>query len=111
MPKVKCTLPNAANEINGVKFVSHASGGMVSEEISEEQAANFAAIPGYALFDAKAASNSGAPALTEEDVAKLRARAEELKVPNAKQLGVKRLQDEVAAAEKAAAEAAAGAQK
>jgi nucleoid-associated protein YgaU len=47
MPKVICTLPNAAAEINGVKF-SLVEGGMLSDEVSAEQAESFLAIPGYA---------------------------------------------------------------
>lgn len=102
MPKVKCNLPNASENISGVKFVSHASGGMVSEEISEEQAATFASINGYEIFDAKAASNTPTD-LNEDQIADLRERAVTLGVPNAKQLGVKRLLEGVAEAEKAAA--------
>lgn len=46
MPKVICTLPNAAAEINGVKFTP-AEGGMLSDEVSAEQAESFLSIPGY----------------------------------------------------------------
>ena len=46
MPKVICTLPNAATEISGVKFTP-ADGGMLSEELSADRAAGFLAIPGY----------------------------------------------------------------
>lgn len=46
MPKVICTLPNASAEINGVKF-SPAEGGMLSDEVSAEQAEAFLSIPGY----------------------------------------------------------------
>lgn len=44
--KVICTLPNAADRINGVAF-SPGDGGMVSEDISQEQGNRFLAIPGY----------------------------------------------------------------
>lgn len=54
MAKVKCNLPNASGLISGVKFVSHAAGGMVSEELTDERAAEFCEIPGYELFDPKA---------------------------------------------------------
>ena len=47
MPKVICTLPNAAHEINGVKFTP-ADGGVLSEELTPEQAEQFLSIPGYA---------------------------------------------------------------
>jgi len=48
MPKVICTLPNAGEFVNGVRFITHAEG-MVSEDISEEQARRFASISGYKL--------------------------------------------------------------
>lgn len=44
--KILCKLPNAATEINGVKFVAHELG-MISEEIKEEVAAAFLKIEGY----------------------------------------------------------------
>lgn len=56
MAKVICTLPNASNLINGVKFVEHELG-MISEEIEDEVAGAFAAIKGYVL-----ANTSGKPA-------------------------------------------------
>ena len=46
MAKVICTLPNASELINGVKFVSHKLG-MISEEIEDEIAEGFLAIEGY----------------------------------------------------------------
>lgn len=51
MPKVICTLENASSEISGVKFTPHPDGGAVSEEISDDQAAAFVAITGYALVE------------------------------------------------------------
>lgn len=53
MPKVICTLPNAAELINGVKFTSD-RGQMISEEVPDEVAAAFAKIPGYTVAGAKA---------------------------------------------------------
>lgn len=50
MAKVLCILPGASSVINGVRFVSHALG-MVSEEISDEVAAGFAEIGGFALHE------------------------------------------------------------
>lgn len=71
MPKVLCTLPNASEEISGVKFVSH-SKGMLSEEISDEAAAVFASIPGYEIVgEAKKAATPSA-----EDAAKAAAKSE-----------------------------------
>lgn len=65
MPKVICTLRNASNEINGVKFEEH-EGRLLSEEISEDMAAKFAAIPGYELMveeeKPKATAKAAAPA-------------------------------------------------
>lgn len=52
MAKVICTLKTASELINGVKFVTHRDG-MISEEISDDVAANFASIPGYVLADAE----------------------------------------------------------
>ena len=52
MAKVLCTLPNASNLINGVRFAS-VPDGMLSEEISDDVAANFASIPGYVLTNKK----------------------------------------------------------
>ena len=49
MARVICNLPNAAEEISGVRFVA-SEGGMVSEDISDAQAAYFASIPGYVLI-------------------------------------------------------------
>lgn len=49
MAKVICTLENASDEINGVKFEAVEGVGMVSAEISDELAAEFASIPGYEI--------------------------------------------------------------
>jgi hypothetical protein len=75
MPKVICTLENAADEISGVKFTDLEEGAKISEEISEDVAASFLAIDGYKLHGAavltsepaaapKAAAKSGARAKT-----------------------------------------------
>jgi len=48
--RVICTLPNASTDINGKTFAS-VEGGMVSEEMSDEEARAFLAVPGYALYD------------------------------------------------------------
>lgn len=48
MPRVVCTLPNASHLINGVRFASLGEdGGMLSEELSDADAAAFLNIPGY----------------------------------------------------------------
>lgn len=51
MPRVICDLPNASDEISGIKFHPLDDGGMISDEISQEQAARFASITGYAIDD------------------------------------------------------------
>lgn len=61
MPQVICTLENASNEINGVKF-ELTEGGMLSEEIADETAQYFCQIPGYALKDDGAAVRAAAEA-------------------------------------------------
>lgn len=55
MPRVLCELPNASTEINGVAFAA-VEGGMLSIELSEEAAANFASINGYRLYEAPVAA-------------------------------------------------------
>lgn len=52
--KVLCTLPNASENINGVKF-SSTDDGMLSEDVSEEVAKRFSAIEGYSIVDTKSA--------------------------------------------------------
>ncbi len=49
MPRVICDLPNASDEISGVKFHKLDDGRRISDEIDEEQANLFASIPGYEL--------------------------------------------------------------
>lgn len=80
MPKVICTLPNAAEEISGVKFAPGAAG-HISEEISEEQAAVFLSIPGYAEHqddpeeEARLKAEAAAAAQREADAAAAKAAA------------------------------------
>ena len=100
MPKILCTLPNASDEINGVKFVAHANG-MVSEDVSDDVAAEFTAIPGYV-----AVGNAPAPdGAADADKAALLARAEAIGFKVKANWSAERLTSEVEAAEKAAAEA------
>lgn len=134
MAQVICTSPNASEEISGVKFSRREAGGMISEEISDEQAAFFVSIPGYKLAtiskapastqtsgdgaqtaeekaaaEAKAAeeAQAAAEAAAAERVALVaRAAAVELKVKA--NWSLDRLRSEVEAAEKAKADAAAG---
>ena len=106
MAQVICTLPNASELINGVAFKA-VDGGMLSEEISTDQAAAFCGIGGYSLFEPKAAAvdmDGEAEALAE-----LRARATALGIDVDARWAAKRLNAEIAKAEElAAAKAAAG---
>ncbi|TXH43132.1 MAG: hypothetical protein E6Q97_34585 [Desulfurellales bacterium] len=56
MPKkVICNLPNASEEINGIKFV-HTEEGVISADVLEDAVAKqFDGIPGYTLVDAEPA--------------------------------------------------------
>lgn len=47
MPKIICTLPNASDEISGVKFSRLNGDQLISEDISADQAELFLSIPGY----------------------------------------------------------------
>jgi hypothetical protein len=67
--RVLCALPNASEEISGVRFTPTDDGLMRSEEISEEVAAVFLSIPGY-LPDPL----SGAPADPDPGAARPRKR-------------------------------------
>jgi hypothetical protein len=54
MARVICTLPNCSTRISGTAFTVD-RGQAISEEISDEEAARFASIPGYKLVKAKGA--------------------------------------------------------
>ena len=103
MPKVLCTLPNASEDIGGIKFEKHANG-MLSEDVSDEQAARLASIPGYELV-----GSPSKPAPTDADSyaekTALLARAEAVKLTVKGNWGLERLKTEVEAAEKEDAEA------
>lgn len=106
MPKVLCTLPNASEEINGVKFVTHAKG-MLSEEIDDEQAAHFTSIPGYELVGSAPAASTSADDQVDpakEEKAELAAKLAALGVTVKSNWGVDRLKAEIEKAEKAASE-------
>ena len=79
MAKVLCTLPNASEEISGIKF-KQVDGGMLSEDISDEDAANFVSINGYELVGEKkeaTAANTKQPQKTKEEKAAEKAAAAE----------------------------------
>jgi hypothetical protein len=108
VPKVICKLPNASEEISGVRFAPHPDGaehGMVSEDISQEQADFFVSIPGYELVGGSAQK---APA-DDTELDELRAKAETLGIKVKGNWKADRLKSEIKAAEdeKAAQEAAA----
>lgn len=92
MAKVICTLPNASAEISGVQFVEHDEG-MISEDISDDLAAEFASITGYKL----AAGQQKPVKTAEEDpaLAELRAKAESLGIKVDSRWKVERLAAEI----------------
>lgn len=130
MQRVICTRPNASNLINGVVFEPHENG-VISVEISEEQAQNFLRVPGYYLADVAAKDKKPEqpkapvdPVETEkplapdadgdgdvdgDDLDLLRQQAEELGIKVDKRWKHERLIAEISKAE-AAAEAAASAE-
>lgn len=123
MAKVLCTLPNASEEISGVKFATHDKG-MLSEDISDEQAAEFAAIKGYELVgaapkktdaevqaekEAEAAAKAAEKAAKDAEKADLVNRAEAVSLTVKGNWSIERLRTEVEAAEKAKADAEAAA--
>lgn len=107
MPKVLCTLENASQEISGVKF-EQTEDGMLSEDVSDETAAYFCQINGYALKDDGAAAARDAAAAEADDLAALTARAAELGIEVKSTRKAARLTAEIKRAEeaKAAADAA-----
>lgn len=101
--KVLCKLPNASGEINGVKFSDHPAG-KISDDLSDDAAAQFLSIPGYEACDDRPPSVPDWEAkLSDEEraeLARLRDRGVALKIVNAQKMGAPRLRDEIAAAEK-----------
>jgi hypothetical protein len=47
--RVLCTLPNCSDQINGHRF-SPVPGGMVSDDLPDDEARAFCTIPGYAPY-------------------------------------------------------------
>lgn len=66
MARVLCTRPNASDEISGVQFEQHEDG-MLSVDISDDQAAAFTEIPGYTLFGTPAKPAKPAVAVKAPD--------------------------------------------
>lgn len=98
MPKVLCTLPNASTLISGVAFTAHANG-MLSEDVSDAVAAEFAAVPGYSIVGA---ADPAAAAAAEAEKAALLARADAVKLKTKGNWSIERLKSEVESAESAA---------
>ena len=69
MARVICELPNASGEISGIKFTED-RGQMISEEITEEQAEQFAKINGYKVVSPKRGkqAESEAPEQADEEL-------------------------------------------
>lgn len=101
MSKVLCILPNASSEINGVAFVPHAAG-MLSEDISDEQAALFTSIPGYEVVGAGTKQED---TTKDAERADLLAQAEAIGFKVKGNWSLERLRTEVETAAKAAAAA------
>lgn len=65
--KVLCTLPNASGSINGITFSRIASGHLLSQDLSDEQAKRFLSIPGYLLYkEPEAKVEPAAPVSTQK---------------------------------------------
>lgn len=106
MVQILCTLPNASDEISGVKFTK-TDKGMLSADITDEQAAGFLSINGYKVLG----DEDGDGDVDGDDLGALRARAKELGVEVKANWKAARLTAEIKRAEeaKAAADAAAAA--
>ena len=106
MTKILCSLPNASERIDDIAFTQHANG-MLSEDVSAEVAARFASIPGYAIVGETDPGAEAIKAAGEAEKLALLERADAIQFKVKSTWGVDRLRNEVDAAEKAAAEAAA----
>lgn len=62
MARVLCTLPNAAEEISGIRFVATDSG-MLSEPVPDAEAKRLSSIPGYRLVPDAAPEPAPEPAV------------------------------------------------
>lgn len=106
MPKVICSLPNASESISGVRF-SPQENGVISDDVSEDVAAMFLAIPGYTLAPGESAppQEVSAPAAAasseqaKDDIVALRAKAEALGIRVDNRWKESRLHTEIKAAE------------
>lgn len=69
MPKVICTLPNASELIDGIRFVSHKDG-MVSEEISDAQVQRLVSIKGFSVIVKESKAEKAAREAAEREAEK-----------------------------------------
>jgi hypothetical protein len=110
MPKVKLVAGFPAEEIGGlngpVKFQRDEGGDLVSEDISDEEAAYFLSIPSFA--PAEAAKPGPGAAEAEAKKADLLERAAKVGLAVKGNWGLQRLENEVEHAEKAATGAGGG---
>ncbi len=75
MTKIRCTLPNASEEMNGIKFAVDAGGGVVSvDAVPDDLAEIFLSIPGFTAEAVK-----GKPPVDPEEAARKQAEADRLK--------------------------------
>uniref|UniRef100_UPI00258E779D hypothetical protein n=1 Tax=Pseudomonas sp. TaxID=306 RepID=UPI00258E779D len=66
MTKIRCTLPNASEEMNGVKFAVDAGGGVVSvDAVPDDLAAIFLSVPGFTAEGGKAENEDDPEAAAE----------------------------------------------
>lgn len=103
MAKVICTLPNASELISGIEFVAHKLG-MISAEISDDVAAEFASIAGYLLVGDTSTEDAAA-------LDAMKARADAIGLKTDTRWKLERMTAEVEKAEKAAAAGTAGVAK
>ena len=105
MPKIICTIPGAPEEIGGLKGLikfKATDAGMVAD-VSDDEAARFATIPGYALAKDGGDGDNGKQAEAAEREALL-ARAAAVNLAVTASWKLPRLKSEVEHAEKQAAE-------
>lgn len=73
MTKIRCILPNASEEMNGIKFAVDAGGGVVSvDAVPDDLAAIFLSVPGFT-------AEGGKPEDDPEEVARQAAEAKRIK--------------------------------
>ena len=108
MPRVICGLPNASDEISGVKFHLLEDGRRISDELSEEQAGDFTSIEGYELDDDEVVRKPDPVAPEAPKLTRAQQKAAEKAAAAADQAAAdQKAADDKAAADQAAADEAA----